>query len=137
MEEDNVALVRRISELVNRSYLTGQPVPGLFEPMSPRLRIDASRRIFNPGVYEGHEGLRRVLREVWEAWEGFTELVERIVGTGDTVVVLASIRGRGRASGVEVAAKAALVWTVRDGLVEAVELFSDQDEALRSVGLSG
>jgi ketosteroid isomerase-like protein len=77
-----------------------------------------------------------VIGEVWEAWEGFTEVLERIEGAGETVVVLGSISGRGRASGVEVTTKAALVWTIRDGLVEAVDMFSDQDEALRSVGLA-
>jgi hypothetical protein len=49
MAEDNVELVRRLSEQLNRSFSRGEPVEELVEATSPRLRIDASRRVFNPG----------------------------------------------------------------------------------------
>jgi hypothetical protein len=137
MAEDNVELVKRLSERLNRSFNVGEPAPELIERTSAQLRIDASRRVFNPAVYEGTAGLHQVIADVCDAWEGFGEDVERIVAVGEKVVVLSTISGRGRASGVEVATKAALVWTIRDGIVEEVDMFNDHDEALRSVGLPG
>jgi hypothetical protein len=38
---------------------------------APDFQMAASRRVFNPATYDGHAGLRRAIREIWEAWEDF------------------------------------------------------------------
>ena len=75
------------------------------------------------------------ISEISDAWEDFREEKEQLINVGDKVLALQTIAGRGRASGVEVRAPGALIWTIRDGRVARVEVFYDQTEALKAVGL--
>jgi len=49
----------------------------------------------------------------------------------------ASHHGRGRGSGIEVGAENTYIYTVRDGLVARMELYSESEKALAAAGLSG
>jgi ketosteroid isomerase-like protein len=61
--------------------------------------------------------------------------IEDARGSGDRVFLMASHRGRGRASGAPFEALTAYVYTVRAGKVCRVELFSDPNQALEAAGL--
>jgi ketosteroid isomerase-like protein len=135
MSQENVELVRGATEILSEAYKSGETTDEMLALCAPDFQLDASRRVFNPATYDGHAGLRNAVREVWEAWEDFREENERLIDVGDKVLALQTIAGRGRASGVEVRAPGALIWTVRDGLVTRVEMFLDQAEALKAVGL--
>jgi uncharacterized protein len=135
MSQENIELVRRAGALVGESCRTGEASDALLDLCAPDIRVDASRRVFNPDVYDGPDGLRRMVREIHDAWEGFTERVEQLLDAGERVVSLHTISGRGRSSGVEVESAGALIWTVRDGRVRSVEVFADRAEALRAAGL--
>ena len=65
----------------------------------------------------------------------FREEKEQLIDAGDKVLALQTIVGRGRVSGVEVRAPGALIWTIQDGRVVRVEVFDDQTEARKAVGL--
>jgi ketosteroid isomerase-like protein len=135
VSEENVEIVRRGLELLRESYESGEATAGLLELCAPDIRVDASRRVFNPDVFEGAAGVRRSVREICDAWEDFHSTDERLIDAGDRVVVLHTIGGRGRASKVHVQQQGALILTVRDGLIQRIEIFSDQREALRASGL--
>jgi ketosteroid isomerase-like protein len=132
----NVEIVREVMALVRRIG-TGEPEPRLFELLAPEVKLDMSRRTFNPDVYEGHDGLRRFKRERDEVWEEFLVTPERMVDAGESVVVIESLRGRGRGSGVETRSRSASVWTMRDGQVIHMATYRDPQEALDAVGLEG
>jgi ketosteroid isomerase-like protein len=132
----NVEIVREVMALVRRTG-TGEPEPRLFELLAPEVKLDMSRRTFNPDVYEGHDGLRRFKRERDEVWEEFLVTSERMVDAGESVVVIESLRGRGRGSGVETRSRSASVWTMRDGQVIRMATYRDPQEALDAVGLEG
>jgi ketosteroid isomerase-like protein len=132
----NVEIVREVMALVRRAG-TGEPEPRLFELLAPEVKLDMSRRTFNPDVYEGHDGLRRFKRERDEVWEEFLVTPERMVDAGESVVVIESLRGRGRGSGVETRSRSASVWTMRDGQVIHMSTYRDPQEALDAVGLEG
>ena len=133
MSQENVELVKDTMELLNRSA-RGERGLGLLKRFAPDVRIDMSRRVFNPDVYVGHEGLRRLGAEVGQVWEEFTIEPERFVDAGDRVVVIEKRRGRGRGSGVETVQRSAVIWTLRDGQVVGMETDLDPDEALEAVG---
>lgn len=61
--------------------------------------------------------------------------IEQARGAGDRVFLVASHRGHGRASGAPVEGETAYAYTVREGKICRVELFSDRDEALEAAGL--
>jgi ketosteroid isomerase-like protein len=50
-----------------------------------------------------------------EAYDGFRIDIQRIVGLGDTVLVEARYRGKGKVTGQDLGAQAAHVWDFRDG----------------------
>ena len=137
MSQENVEIVRRAREILSEAYKSGEATDELLALCAPDFQMDASRRVFNPATYDGHAGLRSAISEVADAWEDFREENERLIDVGDKVLALQTIAGRGRASGVEVQSPGALIWTLRDGQVVHVEVFYDQTEALKAVGLEG
>jgi uncharacterized protein len=124
--------VREAIGLVTRAS-RGEQDPRLVDLLSPDLEIDMSRRVFNPDIYRGHAGLRRLFRETKEAWEEFSVTPERFIDAGERVIVIETLRGRGRVSGLEIESRSAVIWTVRDGMVVRMEMGLDPEEALKAV----
>jgi uncharacterized protein len=105
------------------------------------LDVDAElvpvRSLLEGGSYRGHEGVRRFLEEMGEEWSRFEIHPDAYREAGDSVVLLAHFQLRGRASGVEASTPAAWVVDFRDGKITRLRAYSDQEEALRAVGLQG
>src|SRR5437870_13330066 len=133
MSQRNVELVREVIHLVNRAA-SGEEDSRLIELIAPDGQINMSRRIFNPDNYKGHAGVRRLVREMRDVWEGPTITPERFIDAGESVVVFEALRGRGRTSGVAVEhPRSAGIWTVRQGQIVRMELYTNPKEALKAV----
>jgi ketosteroid isomerase-like protein len=85
-----------------------------------------------PDTYRGHDGIRRYFASFGDAMEGVHFEGKDFSAVGDRVVVDTQLRARGRTTGIETAQRAFVVWTLRDGLVTAVEAFADQGSALEA-----
>jgi uncharacterized protein len=85
------------------------------------------------GVYEDRRDPNPRLRSWLSAWEDWRVEVEDYLEIGDYVVVLASYRGRGKGSGVEIRQLGAHVFRLRDGKVVRLEIFADREKAIESV----
>jgi ketosteroid isomerase-like protein len=133
---ENVALVREVMALMNASVTDGEAMRKLYDLIDPDVRIDMSRRVFNPDVYEGHDGVRRLGRDVADVWDEFRLEPERFVDAGDKVVVIEKRSGRGKGSGVVVEQRSAVIWTLRGGKVLALETEFAPAEALRAAGVA-
>jgi ketosteroid isomerase-like protein len=137
MSQANVEVVREVVSLMDFAA-RADDLPGrLLELTAPEVEIDMSRRVFNPYVYEGHAGLRRLVRDVQEVWEEFSITPERFVDAGERVVVIMTRHGRGKGSGVAVDQRTAGIWTVGEGKIIRMETDIDPQEALEAVGLAG
>ena len=88
------------------------------------------------GVYHGHEGVRRYFRDWLESFETHDARAETFIDAGDDVIVCLRLRGRGKASGVEVEMARVNLYRIRDGFAIRVELFETKAEALEAVGMS-
>lgn len=88
------------------------------------------------GVYRDTETPNPRMRAWLSPWEHWTCEAEDFVESGETVVVLARYRGRGKGSGVEVNVEGAHVWQMRDGKAVRLEIFADRPAALASAGLA-
>ncbi len=89
-------------------------------------------------IYRGYEGVRHWWREYREPWESVWGEVEDLIDAGDHVVSVQTSHARGRASGVVVdLAHFAAVWTIREGKIVRVALFTTRAEAPRSRGPAG
>jgi ketosteroid isomerase-like protein len=129
--ESNVEVVRSAHEALN-----GGDMDALVALCDVQFRLDMSNRVFNPAVYEGHDGIRRFYSEVRDVWASYVWEPEELMEAGDNVVALLRSGGRGRGSGVEVERQTAMVWTVREGRATALRFFRDRSEALAAVGLA-
>jgi ketosteroid isomerase-like protein len=134
MSQENVEIVRELMALWERARESGEPPPHT-NLLAPDFEIDMSRRVFNPAVYRGIDGLARLNEEIRDVWEEFRNVSEQFIDAGDRVVVIVTSHARGRGSGVEVTRTYATIWTLRDGQGTRLEVGLDTDEALKAVGL--
>ena len=86
-------------------------------------------------TYRGHDGVARATARWTEAYERLTIQLERILGSGDRLVSVHTVRGRARHSGIETEGPVAYVWTFRNGKVIHFQSYRDPKEALEAVGL--
>ena len=86
----------------------------------------------------GLNALEQEWREFLSAWDHFATTPERFIDVGDDrVLVLIRFEGRGRASGAPATAfTGGQLFTLREGEVVRLELFSGTKEALEAAGLS-
>jgi ketosteroid isomerase-like protein len=134
MSRENVEIVRRLYEAVaNRDT---EAVLALYDAQAEfDMSQHPAREFVGQNLYRGHEGVRSVFRERYEAWETIEDDLDEVIDAGDKVVSVVTTRGRGRASGAEVELHHAGVWTVRDGKIARVVWVSSRDEALEAAGL--
>ncbi len=81
---------------------------------------------------QGHDAVRASLAH-WKAeWDDYRLMAEEFVDMGDRVVVTVRLGGRGRGSGVEIAARFYDVYTLRDGKIVRMDQFTERSEALEA-----
>jgi ketosteroid isomerase-like protein len=123
-------MVRRLMEAWGRNE-----VDSTLELLHPEVVLDWSRSI-SPfrGVYRGHAGVREYWAASWEAWATFKPRIEEAIDCGpDQLITVNRVRARGEASGLEISARGAALWTFCDGLIIGFTLFQDRDDALAAV----
>ena len=103
MPSENVETVRRAHEA-----LKSGDMDALVALCDEEFRLDMSDRVFNPAVYERHDGIRRFYSEVRDVWESYVWEPEELIEAGPDVVALLWSTGRGRGSGVEVERETAM-----------------------------
>jgi ketosteroid isomerase-like protein len=86
-------------------------------------------------VYRGLSGLRAWQREIDSTLDGYHAEVEEVHAGGDRVVVVMSMRGRGKSSGVPIDQRLGQLWHLRDGRPWRNDVYRDPAEALRAAGL--
>jgi ketosteroid isomerase-like protein len=135
MSEENVEIVRRVYEAVDRG--DAETVLALYDPnIEWEFAQSPFRGLFKHDVYRGRDGLRSFIRERYEeAWSTIEDELVELIGAGERVISVITTRGRGRASGVEVEMTHAGIWTIRAGKIVRVEWMS-HEEALEAAGLS-
>ena len=104
----------------------------------PEIEIDWSTSLGpSKDIYHGHDGLAQFWESLWEAWDEFAPQIEESVECGQDRLITANlIRARGKASGVEVSSRGAVLWTFRDGKIVGARLFQSLDEAREAVGVT-
>jgi ketosteroid isomerase-like protein len=82
------------------------------------------------GVQEDRRDPNPRLRDWLSGWEYWRVVAEEYLEFGNQVVVLATYRGRGRGSGVEITQEGAHIFELRDGKVVRLEIFADREKAI-------
>jgi len=131
MSQENVEIVRRIYEQLNRG-----DVEGVVELCDDDFLMDMSERVFNPDTYRGPDGIRRFYDGVRGAWESYRWNVEETRVSGDALVAMLHCQGQSRKSGPGVDWRVAWLWKMRRGRPVSVRFYRDRDKALEAAGLS-
>ncbi len=129
---ENAEIVRRFIGLVN-----DQELPAALALLAPGAELDwTDSEAPDSGRYQGPEQWSRWITGRWEGLGDatFEETELREVAPGK-VLIVANMRGRGRASGLEIAALAAAVITLAEGLITGLRLYQSRDEALQALAL--
>jgi ketosteroid isomerase-like protein len=133
MSLDNAEIVRAAYEAVNRGDLDAAIVD-----IAPDCRYVASGAVPGAGGnYLGPEGVRRFVSWLWEEFDRPEVEVHELLEEGDRVVVSASLRARGKQSGVETRWETWQMWTLRGGQFVCGQGFTSREGALEALGVRG
>ena len=130
MSEENVEIVRAAIERFNHAGHWD------LNDVGPDFELDLSRSLGpQRGVFYGREQAERSLRSFNSDWKSIRFEPHEFIEAGDDVVVPWTAHMVGR-DGIEVQARTAWTWTLRDGMIVRVCLYQDKPEALKAAGLS-
>jgi ketosteroid isomerase-like protein len=107
----------------------------LVEVCDPEVRFESRITAVEESVYEGHDGARRYIRNLQEAFEWVAVAQSDLVQDGDRAVATNHFRSRGRGSGVEVEHDFFCAARAREGRLLWWAFFDSRAEALEAVGL--
>lgn len=93
------------------------------------------RAVEDTEVHHGLQGVATSVVDWLETWENHELHPEEFIESGEHVVVVTRLRGRGRQSGVEVEDRYFAVWTIRYGRAVTYREYPSKAEALEAVGL--
>jgi ketosteroid isomerase-like protein len=126
MASENVELARRAFRAFERRDLSS-----IEEICQPDIEMDWSRRLIDPIVTRGYEGVRAFFEEVSSLFDEAAFEEEEVLEFEDKVLVVSTGHFRGRASGIEVKARAANIWTIRDGKLARFRFYQSKEDALK------
>jgi hypothetical protein len=126
MSQENVEIVRRVNEAFE-----AKDIDALLVEHHPDVEIVVLRSGIE-GPYLGHEGLRRMAADVFEA--EFDIRIDEIRDCGNRVLVLGHQHAIVR--GMRWDHVLAEVYEIEGGKVARMQAFSTVDQALEAVGLS-
>ena len=137
MSQENVEAVHEWIAAINRRDLAA-----LLELADPDIEFRSYLAALSGsgGAYRGHDGLKRYLRDLDDAWESFQVEQDECRDLGEIVLMVGRLHARGRSSGLEVKERLAFLHTFREGTGPGryvrLEFFATVDEALAAAGLS-
>jgi ketosteroid isomerase-like protein len=127
-----------------------QIVRALFEARSAGLDFSSSATYFDPAIelesplssvvgepYRGYAGMEQWIRDVDEQFAEWRMSLDDVREIGNQVIAIGSVNGRGRASGVALQFRSAIVFHFgSDDRITRARIFPDVNEALKAVGLA-
>lgn len=123
MSEENVKIVSGLYEAFGKGDIPSV-IGGLDKEIEWREADNFIYSDHNP--YLGPQAiLEGVFMRLGSQWEGFTVTPDRILDSGDTVVVLGHYTGLYHKSGKKIRAQLVHVWDLRDGKVIKFQGYTD------------
>jgi ketosteroid isomerase-like protein len=132
VDQRNLELARRAFRAFER-----RDIEMIEELCHPDIEFDWSRRLLDPIVTHGYEGIQGFFEEVDSLFDEIAFEDEEYTLLGDKVLVVSTGRFRGRTSGVEVSARGANVWTVRDDKLSSFRFYQTKEDALADLEREG
>jgi ketosteroid isomerase-like protein len=130
MSQENVAVVLRTVDEFNRRDLDAlaDSLADDFEFVPYLTKIEST-------TYRGKDAFRQYFDDAGLAWETIQLRVGDIRDLGERILFFGDIRGRGKASSVEVRQPLAWIAEFKDGRIAHLHTYTDTAEALEAAGL--
>ena len=126
--KDDVEILRSAYEALNQGDIEGA-IAALDEDAEWTEHSDLPEA----GVYRGREAIRAFLLHFLESWQEFRQETEELIAGESCVLIMLRSRQRGKGSGIDVEARYAHLWTMKDGRGVRVDAYFDRKEALREL----
>jgi len=133
MSQENVEAFKRGLEAGNRG-----DIETLLEELDPKVEWHSALHVLLGGeqtLFRGHDGVRKMMRDLNEAFAEIQIEISEIRDLGDRLVAIGRNRTRGNASGAETDTPFALVTEIKNGKTISVRGYLDPGEALEAAGL--
>jgi ketosteroid isomerase-like protein len=85
-----------------------------------------------PDTYRGPEGIRRYFESFYEVMDQVSFEADEFIPVGERVVVLCTLRARGRTTGIETAQRIVQIWELKDERAYRVEVYATLEEAMEA-----
>ena len=130
MSQENVEIVRRLNDGLNRGEMNEMELRVFFHPDVEFV----PQRSATEGAYRGIAGIERFRADTDETFEKFEPHYE-FLDLGERVVAWGTIHVRARQSGIDTDVTVGGVFEFRDGKIVRWEDFGSKEKALKAVGL--
>jgi ketosteroid isomerase-like protein len=130
MSQQNVEIVRAALEAFEHGDLEGALEFAHIDLVSTRVHPDGS-------VFHGREGFRRLLAEWLEDFSEWSFRNEEYIDAGDRVIVKQRQWGRGAVSGAPVEADWWMAYTLADGKITRLDIYTNEVEAREATATGG
>ena len=120
----NIEIVRRGYEALGR-----WEVESLLPDCDPEIEFVSLVGQVEGHVYRGHDGMRKMVADMAEAWDIWEPVPEHFETAGDIVLAIGASTLRGKGSGLDIEARWGQVFRFRDGKLVWSQMYSDPDEA--------
>jgi ketosteroid isomerase-like protein len=132
MSEENVEVVRRAWE-----DPLGRDGDAFLDAFSSDVVVQQTAPIPDARMYHGHDGLKKVISEWTEVFDGLVMAPKEFTDIGDDMVLVrVHQEARGAGSEVPVEFDTWFVYSVRGGKIARLEMFNEKHQALEAAGLS-
>jgi hypothetical protein len=133
MSEQNVEAFKRAVEAFSR-----RDMPAVLSYYDPEVEWYPGMEALLGGgttVYRGHDGIRKLVQDLDEAFAEVEFEFRDYRDLGDRVIAIGEFRARGRASGAETTSPVAYIVDGKEGRATCVRAYLDPTEALEVAGL--
>ncbi len=129
MSEENVEIVRRVYDALNRNDWDAA-----FRDAHPDIEITFQRGPL-AGTNRGRETPEALLRDVRAAFEAWIIEPLEFLESGNQVVVIVKNRVQPKGSDAEFETRNGHLWTIHGGTILSLEGFPNADDAVEAAGL--
>ena len=130
MSQENLDLLRRLNDVVNRGEMSDIAPRSFFHPDVEFLPLRAATE----GAYRGIAGIERFVADTEEIFEKFEPHYE-FLDLGERVLAWGTIHVRARHSGIDTDIPVGGVFEFQDGKIVRWEDFGSREKALKAVEL--
>jgi ketosteroid isomerase-like protein len=132
MSQENVEAFKRGLEAGNRG-----DIETLLEVLDPEVAWHSALHALLGGeatVYRGYDGVREMLRDLYDAFDEIQIEISEIRDLGDRLVAIGRTHVRGKTSGADAETPMGFVTEFKDGKAISMRGYLDPQEALEAAG---